>query len=166
MKELVPVPGFEQYKMNRLGQFFSKRGNNRILAICKRDNWYATVKLNERHRNIHRLMALAFIENPENHPMVNHKDGDKHNYSLDNLEWCTNDFNMKHAQRTGLLIKGTQVHTNILDEVQVLTIIQCLKDGMRCIDLARYFKVDDSTIGKIKTGKNWKHLLPMQGVLA
>lgn len=161
MNDFIPVPGFEEYEMNRMGQFLSKRGNKRILAICKRDNWYATVKLNDRHRTVHRLMALAFIENPENHPMVNHKDGDKHNYNLNNLEWCTNDYNMKHAQRTGLLVKGTQVHTNILDEVQVLTIIQCLKDGMTPKDLGGYFKVHPTTIGKIKSGDNWKHLLPV-----
>lgn len=156
MSEFIPVPGFEEYKFNAAGKFLSKRNNDRILSICKRDNWYATVKLRDRHRTVHRLLAIAFIPNPNNYPMVNHIDGDKHNYSLDNLEWCTNDQNMKHAQRTGLLVKGRQVHTNILDEIQVKTIFYCREVSDK--NLAKYFGIDSSNIYRIRKGDNWKHL--------
>ena len=52
---------------------------------------------------IHRAIALAFIPNPENKPCINHKDGNKLNNSIDNLEWCTHQENMIHAGKTGLL---------------------------------------------------------------
>ena len=52
--------------------------------------------------SVHRLMALAFIDNPNNYPIVNHKDGNKWNCSISNLEWCTASENCQHAIDTGL----------------------------------------------------------------
>jgi hypothetical protein len=51
---------------------------------------------------LHRLLAEAFIPNPDNLPCVNHKDGNKLNNSLDNLEWCSYSDNLKHAYAKGL----------------------------------------------------------------
>ena len=52
---------------------------------------------------VHRLIAETFIPNPNNYPCVNHKDGNKLNNDINNLEWCTQQYNMKEAARLGLL---------------------------------------------------------------
>lgn len=57
---------------------------------------------------IHRLVAQAFIPNPKNLPEVNHKDGSKGNFSINNLEWVSGRQNLQHAYDTGLRIPKSQ----------------------------------------------------------
>lgn len=73
------------------------------LQICLKKN---NVVKNFR---VHRLVANAFIQNPEGKETVNHIDGNKHNNCVDNLEWLTQEENNKHAYTTGLNGKGHRV---------------------------------------------------------
>lgn len=56
-----------------------------------------------KHLSIHRLVAIAFIDNPQNKPCVNHIDGNRLNNNVDNLEWVSYQENMRHAYSTGLI---------------------------------------------------------------
>ena len=89
------------------GYFASPRGNiyNRhggLMASAVDHCGYRHTILNGKNRNIHRVIAETFIPNPNNLPCVNHKDGNKQNNRVDNLEWCTHSENTLHSFRTGL----------------------------------------------------------------
>lgn len=64
------------------------------LVLSKGDGLFKSVA-------IHRIVAMAFVENPNNYPQVNHIDGDRTNNDLENLEWCTNAQNQQHAYDIG-----------------------------------------------------------------
>lgn len=72
----------------------------------RKDNGYyavnTMVKGKQKHFYVHRLIAKAFIPNPENKPQVNHKDGNKLNNEIDNLEWVTSKENVRHAYKNML----------------------------------------------------------------
>lgn len=63
-----------------------------------------TIEGKKKAIKIHRLVAETFIPNLENKPIVNHKDGNTHNFQVDNLEWCTHKENSQHAAETGLIL--------------------------------------------------------------
>lgn len=95
--EWKPVVGFEDYYIvSSTGLVFSLR-TNRILKKSLNNAGYFRVELNvngeAKKYSIHRLVAEAFIPNPDNLPCVNHKDEDTHNNNVDNLEWCTAQYN-------------------------------------------------------------------------
>lgn len=82
-----------------------------ILTPRINPNGYLIISLNKEQLSVHRLVASHFIPNPYGYPQVNHKDGDKTNNSVSNLEWCSAEFNAQHALKTGLR-KGF-VHVDI-----------------------------------------------------
>lgn len=100
---------------------------------------------------VHRLVAMAFIFNKNKHPQINHKDGNKLNNSVNNLEWCTNTTNMDHAKRNGLRPKK-------LLKSDVLMIKKLITKKHKVCDLARQYKVSPSTICDIKSRRIWTWL--------
>lgn len=115
---------------------------------------------------VHRLVADAFIPNPENKPYVNHIDGNKHNNSIDNLEWCTRSENEKHAWRTGLKTdvstKGERHGMHKLREIDVRYIRENhVRNGgnMETGQLARMFYVNPQTITEIVSNRIWRSIL-------
>lgn len=99
------IEGFEGvYQISSFGRLksFKSLPEGRILSNKNSKGGYLSVILNPRQEGqksekIHRLVAKAFIPNPENKPQVNHKNMDKQDNRVENLEWATLNENMKHA---------------------------------------------------------------------
>ena len=108
------IKGYEGlYQVSDKGQVLSlekKRGHRiyprKILTIITDETGYSKVSLFKNGKTkrclIHRLVAQAFLKNNNNYPQVNHKDGNKANNTIENLEYCTASENMKHAVKMGL----------------------------------------------------------------
>ena len=118
MNQYKDIKGFEgHYKACSNGTIVSiKDGKVKELSILNRGGGYKSVNLSINNKaksyNIHRLIAETFIPNNENKPTVNHKDGNKENNSIDNLEWATYSENNKHAHDKKLNVpkKGVEHH--------------------------------------------------------
>lgn len=109
---------------------------------------------------VHQYVAKYFIENPEGKPMVNHKDGDKTNNHVDNLEWCTHKENMQHAFKNGLNHTPKGVHTTKLNEYDVKLIRKLYKEeGLSHHKLSQMFPVVESQIRNIINRNSWKNVI-------
>ena len=71
-----------------------------IRTARKKENGYLELEILGKHHYIHRLVAEAFIPNPDNLPCINHKDENKENNSVENLEWCDYSYNANYGTRT------------------------------------------------------------------
>jgi len=124
------------------------------------ENGYERISVGSRNYNVHRLLAMAFIPNPENKPQVNHINGIKTDNRIENLEWNTARENNVHAVNTGLRVtpKGEAHYKSKLKEDDVRQIRKKLKEGHLQKDMAKMFNVPKQTISRIKLGKAWKHV--------
>jgi len=99
----VEIEGFENYEVSNLGKVRNIK-SGRTLKPRLHNNGYLGLCLYENNKRknllLHRIIATAFIDNPEAKPQVNHIDENKLNNDLSNLEWCTERENAIHGTRT------------------------------------------------------------------
>ena len=103
VETFVKIDGFENYEVSNLGKVRNIK-SGRILKSHLNHNGYLKHSLYKHDKQkelfLHRIIAIAFIDNPEKKPQVNHIDENKLNNDLSNLEWCTERENLIHGTRT------------------------------------------------------------------
>lgn len=150
----VSIPGYPGYMASTLGRIksidhktdtgYPVKGKIRKQHISLRHG-YMRIQLRHRMKSfqVHQIIALSFLDNPNGYKSVNHKNGIKTDNRVDNIEWCNDAYNINHAHKNGLMNppNGTKHWSSKLDETQVRTIRKCHSDGITIYKLAKYFKV-------------------------
>jgi len=170
-----PVPEFEMYHVSNLGNLKRIAGydsaglwrKERMLSPTltgdKRNCYGTNLCKNGKmsHKRIHRLVAQAFIPNPDELPHINHKDGNGLNNHVDNLEWVTQKRNVQHAHETGLTqMKGEDNTKAKIIENDVREIRRLYnEEGMSKLAISRLYPISDAMVGNIVRGDNWSHVL-------
>lgn len=155
-------PPLERYSITDKGRVFNRESGRLLTPKINGDGYpQITFQVDGKRydRLLHRLLGLAFINNPENKPFINHIDGDKQNFKLDNLEWCTPKENAIHASENGLLAVGEDSGTNKITEAQAKMILDDLNNGMKQVDVInKHSFATRSIVQKIQYGTRWKHI--------
>ena len=162
------IKGYEDiYQVSNLGRvksldrelwngegFFIKKG--RILKPRTSTN-YNRVQLSGKDYYIHRLVAEAFIPNPNNLPQVNHKDENTRNNNADNLEWCTSKYNNNYgtrAERQAEKVRGVMINNKPIEQIDLNgNVIKRYKSAMQA---SKENNIDNSYICKVANGKKTK----------
>lgn len=166
METWKDIPGYEGlYQVSDFGNVKSLRGKEKILKPSSNGKGYLTLILSKNNKRyypyVHRLVGELFVENPDNKPEINHKDGNKANNHKDNLEWCTHLENIKHSCRTGLKVsKGAVGERNckakLTEEIVVKIREMYSSDKISQKELSIIFNISRTTISSITLNKTWK----------
>lgn len=145
----------DDYEITRDGKIINKHTGH-TLAPQPNGKGYLRVSIGKKLMFVHRLVAEKYIPNPENKPQVNHKDGNKLNNCVDNLEWVTNQENRNHAVDNDLQVTGERCSWAKLTEENVKEIRA--NPGYENEYWARKFKVSRGTINDVVNYRTWKHV--------
>ena len=170
------IEGFPNYLISNKGNLKSVKTLKNVKLFTKDDGYVSyTLRLDNKgyYKYIHRLVAEAFVDNPNNKGQVNHINGIKGDNRAENLEWVTPAENIRHAIDTGLLkykkkekeiknskyslgeeANGSKLTPEKVIEIRVLWELREFKQ----VELAEKFGVDNSTINDIIRRKRWKHI--------
>lgn len=162
------IPGYEElYRVSDEGDVYScTKDELRALTINK--HGYKQVGLYKdgvtKTFPVHRLVALAFVPNPDSKLVVNHKDSDTSNNNVSNLEWVTDLENLQHAKDNGLLGKygigreGIITHAKLTEDDVVDILRLYFDDNKTQNEIADKYSVTQNTIHKIVNNKSWTYL--------
>lgn len=167
------IKDFPEYEISNLGRV--RRAVDRIMGrriavageILKpyqMKNGYYAIKFKrhtiQKHFLIHRLVAIAFIDNPTQESCVNHVDGIRWNNRYTNLEWCSQATNMYHAAKMlKSMAHGSSHYRAVLTEKLVIDIHELRMQGFRPSRIARILGIHVRHIDNVVKRRAWMHVL-------
>lgn len=163
-EEWLEIAGYDgKYQVSNLGRVKSLFGKERILKSSISAGYHQVVLCKNgktKHHTIHRLVAETFIQNPDNLPQVNHKDENKENNCVENLEWCDPKYNINYGtarERTVKNMTGPMKSKPVLC-VETGKIYPSLHQAARQTG-AHFKNISACCRGKINTsgGYHWKY---------
>lgn len=155
MKEIwKDIAGYEDYyQVSNLGNVYSKISKRNLTVNYNTTGGYGRVRFRDGTKLIHRLVAEAFIPNPEGFPQVNHKDEDKTHNWVENLEWCDAKYNTNYGTHNERVSKN-RINNPLISK----SVIQMSLDGEMIASFAsaneaqRETGISNATIGKVCRG--------------
>jgi hypothetical protein len=161
-ENIVDIKSLPDYQVTSNGRVFSKL-SYRFLTSSLSSTGYLIIRLKKPFkvtRSVHRLVAEHFLDNSNRYKCVNHKNGNKLDNRVENLEWCSHKQNNNHAIETGLHNPfGENSGNSKLTNAQVLEIRRLYKETkVSYRKLAEIFKVSFGNIGDIVNRRRWKHI--------
>jgi hypothetical protein len=168
-----PIDGYDGYEISNLGRVKSYKVdkiNGRILKPTKSTKGYLQldISLDGRKRQhrvhlaVHRLVAMAFIPNPNNLPQVNHKDENKENNCVENLEWCNNYYNCHYGNHIENVANATRKDIYSIDKNGIREDFHGIREAGRILTGKEnaYVSISEALNGKRKTayGRQWFYL--------
>ena len=152
-----------QYSVTDTGIVYSLKGNKKELIGKISNSGYREVVINHKWKKkyllVHRLVAENFIYNEFKARTVNHKDGNKLNNNLSNLEWCTAKENTLHAIKAGLIDTSNNYlgkYNAKLNEKEVKEIRLRLIEKQKQRDIAKQYNVSENVISTIKHNTRYR----------
>ena len=167
MSNRKKISGYEGYTISGDGSVFNEKLQRPLKGRVGKNgykNFVLTKNGNSTRFYAHRLIAEAFIPNPENKPCINHKNGIKTDNRIENLEWCTYSENIQHAYDNGLRTynvpdnSGENHGSSKLTDNDVLDIRNAYPLGFTQQQMADAYGVSRSLIGGILRGDRWSHI--------
>ena len=145
----------KQYQVSSSGVVVSENGRGLKQQVDAKGYHRVVLQAGRKrrlHTGVHRLVAHCYLPNPDNKPEVNHKDGDKSNNYVSNLEWVTTKENVAHAYETQLRSNrsGPNAPNAKLTPDLIVKIHKLLGDGVRQVDIAKEVRVGQALISQVK----------------
>lgn len=148
------------YEVSSNGRVRDTRGN--IKPMYKNNKGYYCLSLYYKgktyHPTIHRLVAIAFISNPNNYKQINHIDCNKENNRVSNLEWCTQHYNFAEGMKTFQYSKNEDHYFAKLKNSDVFMIYELYKLGFNRATVAKIFNINPSSLEAIEKGVSYREL--------